>query len=205
MSFQPKFVLLDFEIAAHNAFRNVFPHTTIKCCQFHFGQALLKKIRQLGMQDEYADNNNAIGMWLKSIFGLPYLDPCEVSDAFAFDIMPDAALDERVTQFANYMVETYIADEARFPPSMWATSPSNEADVPRTTNAAEAFHMHFKKRFNSPHPNLYTIAFKLLEYQEIIYIKLQSLQERRTTSAPQQSTPVNQTISDVYLTPHCIT
>ena len=139
------------------------------------------------MQDEYADNNNAIGMWLKSIFGLPYLDPCEVSDAFAFDIMPDAALDERVTQFANYMVETYIADEARFPPSMWATSPSNEADVPRTTNAAEAFHMHFKKRFNSPHPNLYTIAFKLLEYQEIIYIKLQSLQERRTTSAAQQT------------------
>ena len=101
--------------------------------------------------------------------------------------MPDAALDERVTQFANYMVETYIADDARFPPSMWATSPSDEEDVPRTTNAAEAFHMHFKKRFNSPHPNLYAIAFKLLEYQEIIYIKLQSLQARRTTSAAQQT------------------
>ena len=52
--------------------------------------------------------------------------------------MPDAALDERVTQFANYMVETYIADDARFPPSMWATSPSDEEDVPRTTNAADA-------------------------------------------------------------------
>ena len=88
---------------------------------------------------------------------------------------------------ANCMVKTYMVDEARFPPSMWATSPSDEEDVPRTTNAAEAFHMHFKKRFNSPHPNLYAIAFKLLEYQEIIYIKLQSLQARRTTSAAQQT------------------
>ena len=31
---------------------------------------------------------------------------------------PEAAPDERVTQFANYRVETYVADDARFTPSL---------------------------------------------------------------------------------------
>ena len=36
----------------------------------------------------------------------------EVGNAFAFDLMPDADPDERITKFANYMVETFVGDDA---------------------------------------------------------------------------------------------
>ena len=60
------------------------------------------------------------------------------------------------------------------------------------TNTAEVFHMRFQRRFNWSHPNMYTIALSYcstIMYQEIIYmyIKLQSLQARRTTSTAQQT------------------
>ena len=79
-------------------------------------------------------------------------------------------VDERVTAFANYMVDTYVDDGALYPPQLWALEPdADEDDVPRTTNAAEAFHMHMKDLFNSPRPNLYLFAFKLLQLQEETY------------------------------------
>ena len=39
LSFQPEKINLDFEIAAHSAFRASFPNATLLCCRFHLGQA----------------------------------------------------------------------------------------------------------------------------------------------------------------------
>ena len=50
-----------------------------------------------------------------SMYGLPFLDASEVGDAFAFDIMPEADPDDGITLFANYMVDTFIDDNAGFP------------------------------------------------------------------------------------------
>ena len=59
---------------------------------------------------------------------------------------------------------------ALYPPQLWAWEPdADEDDVPRTTNVAEAFHKHMKDLFNSPRPNLYLFAFKLLQLQEETY------------------------------------
>ena len=72
-------------------------------------------------------------------------------------------VDERVTAFANYMVDTYVDDGALYPPQLWAWEPdADEHDVSTTTNAGDTFHTHMKDRFNSPRPNLYFFAFKLL-------------------------------------------
>ena len=84
------------------------------------------------------------------------------------------------------MVDTYVDDGALYPPQLWAWEPdADEDDVPRTTNAAEAFHMHMKDLFNSPRPNLYLFAFKLLQLQEETYVNLQSLHCSRQLSSNQ--------------------
>jgi len=38
---------LDFEIAAHQAFRNVFNNSTIKACRFHLSQSWYRKINSI--------------------------------------------------------------------------------------------------------------------------------------------------------------
>ena len=65
---------------------------------------------------------------------------------------------------------------ALYPPQLWAWEPhADEHDVSTTTNAAEAFLKHMKDLFNSPRPNLYLLAFKLLQLQKETYVNLQSL------------------------------
>jgi hypothetical protein len=52
--------------------------------------------------------------------------------------------------FADYVVETYISDHARYPPHLWASSPN--MDTKRTNNGPETFHSHFNGQFYSAHP-----------------------------------------------------
>ena len=70
--FNPKIILLDFEIAAINAFRSEFQHADIMLCRFHYGQALYRKICALGLKNEYSNTESDIGQWLKLFFALPF-------------------------------------------------------------------------------------------------------------------------------------
>lgn len=58
----------------------------------------------------------------------------------------------RLTQFSNYLLNSYIRNDASFPPNIWAAA---TADLNRTTNACESFHSHFNKSFNSNHPHIF--------------------------------------------------
>lgn len=52
LSFQPEKINLDFEIAAHSAFRASFPNATLLCCRFHLGQAWYRNIQKLGLDTD---------------------------------------------------------------------------------------------------------------------------------------------------------
>ena len=87
--------------------------------------------------------------------------------------MSIAPRDARIENFADYMLETYISEEARFPPEMWTAIPN--AMPERTNNGCEAFHRHFKSSFNSSHPNIFLFSKALLEQQTLTYIKIQNM------------------------------
>jgi hypothetical protein len=67
------------------------------------------------------------------------------------------------------LVETYIDDDAPFPPKIWA---SKSACSRRTTNACESFHAHLNKCFNFSNP--------IQSYQSEIYIQIQSIHTKKT-------------------------
>ena len=134
------------------------------------GQAIYRKILQLGLSDDYKNKDSVNGTWLKLFFGLPFLDPSEVGDCFAEDITCDAPSLAPYEAFGDYMLNTYITDHSFFPPIKWAALP--QEGNPRTNNAAESFHAHFKKYFSTPHPNIYTLATALLEQQELTVARL---------------------------------
>jgi len=84
--FHPRSVNFDFEIAAINAFRSTFPSVATYALRFHSDQALWRNIQRLGLTDDYKSGTE-VGHWLHLFYGLPFLQPNDVSGAFAFDIM----------------------------------------------------------------------------------------------------------------------
>jgi hypothetical protein len=85
-----------------------------------------------------------ISKWLHHFFGLAFLNPEDVGDSFAVDLIPDMPSDNKVQVFAEYMLSTYVDDNAMYPPSVWAEIPSNSR---RTNNGPEAFNSHYNEQF----------------------------------------------------------
>lgn len=172
LRFQPIEVFIDFETAIHVAVRNTWPATKVNGCRFHLHQAWYRKIQSLGLSSEFKNKDSEIGRWLKHTFGLTYLCPDEVGDCFAFDLYSDKPHHPDVEKYADYLLDTYIDENAKFPPQMWANaSPS----IIHTTNACESFHSRFNGSFYATHPSIYIFIEKLKEFQIDTYVKLQSV------------------------------
>jgi len=43
-----------------------------------------------------------------------------VEDCFAYDIITLQPHDDRIIQFTDYIFETYLTNDAEFPPQIWA-------------------------------------------------------------------------------------
>ena len=76
-----------------------------------------RKIAKLGLKEEY-DKGTEIGKWLNHTFGLSFLDPSEVGDSFIEDFISDIPNDSRVVEYADYLTETYIEENALFSPDL---------------------------------------------------------------------------------------
>lgn len=174
--FKPKFVVVDFEKAIHNAISNIWPDAIIQGCKFHLTQAWYRKILNLGLSKEYKDCESETGKWLKYLFGLPYLNPTEVGDAFVFDFVEIQPKDDRISKLSDYLVDTYLNEDSDFPPSMWAAA---SASAERTTNACESFHAHFNESFYNKHPHIFQFLEVLGRFQTNTYIAIQSMHEKR--------------------------
>jgi hypothetical protein len=60
---------------------------------------------------------------------------------------------ERCTKFSDYLLETYVDENSKYPPTMWASKPCSTAK--RTINGRESFHSHFNDQFYSAHSWVY--------------------------------------------------
>lgn len=172
LHFIPKKVVVDFEIATHNAVRKIWDNITIIGCRFHLTQSWWRKIQKLGLSCQYKDKNSEIGNWLRYCFGLVFLDPNLVSDFFVFELLEIKPNDDRLTAFADYLVDHYISDEATFPPHIWADASSA---LNKTTNACESFHSHLNNSFYYSSPTIFYFIDVLLKFQTEVYIKCNSV------------------------------
>nr|CAI5850414.1 unnamed protein product [Callosobruchus analis] len=102
--------------------------------------------------------------YLHYFFGLTFLDPHEVGDAFV-ELMEELPQDRRISEFCDYVAETYIEENAEFPPKIWASASPNEW---RTTNGCEAFHSRFNASCPSPHPNIH-VFIKCLQDSDVVF------------------------------------
>ena len=75
--------MLDYELAAHNAWRRMRPNgiVNLRGCFFHFSQCLWRKLQRLQLQQMY-NNDAEFKLWAKKILALPLLPTYEVEQAF---------------------------------------------------------------------------------------------------------------------------
>ena len=78
------------------------------------------------------------------------------------DLMCDIPSGTKFSQFADYVLETYVSEECIIEPSIWAHSPDSD---PQTTNGAESYHSHLSEQFYTAHPNIYVFVEILLRRQ----------------------------------------
>ena len=103
---------MDFEVAAHNAAKEVFPEAEVRGCRFHPAQAWFRKLGRLGLHSVYNHKTSKTAIWLKSIFGLPGLEPEEVEQFFNQELKSQAPERPAVAAFILYLSQTYITDGA---------------------------------------------------------------------------------------------
>jgi len=94
-----------------------------------------------------------------------------VVDCFGYNIMTLQLQDNRIIQFTDYILETYLTNDAEFPPQIWTEFASSTM---RTTNHCESFHKKLNSSFNSSYPNIFNFIDILKNMQCDTYITLRS-------------------------------
>ncbi|KAE9521421.1 hypothetical protein AGLY_018188, partial [Aphis glycines] len=127
--FKIEILHIDFEIGAIQATKEVFLDVKIKTCRFHIGQAWWCKIINFQINGNtklrmaYYDQKNDLHLWLKSFFGLSFIAPDDVEDAFVELISTCPNITDGQL-FSDYVLETYVEPGCLQPPTLWAETPS---------------------------------------------------------------------------------
>ena len=94
------------------------------------------------------------------------------------EMIPEVPTNEQCTKFSDYLLETYVDENSKYPPTMWASKPYSTAN--RTINGPESFHSHFNDQFYSAHSCIYVFIDVLKQIQTTTYIKIRGLDNPAT-------------------------
>jgi len=83
----PETIMSDFELALAilNAAAETFPTSTIRCCFFHLGQSVYRKVQSEGLQAQYNDaNDRTLKEAVHMMLSLAFVPEEEVAQNFDF-------------------------------------------------------------------------------------------------------------------------
>ena len=114
--YYPATIFVDLEIAIHGALCKVWPLSTLAGCRFYLGQSWNHKIQQLGLQSLYQKPGYERS-FLRTFYGLPFLQPEEVEDFIHVDLSPLAPESAKIDNFVECTSHLYYKRMQSIPPS----------------------------------------------------------------------------------------
>lgn len=152
--FQPEQVIADFEDAPIAAIHTIFGNdVVVSGCWFHYAQALVKKVRKIGLSDAY-NTDVATKQVIRCLMSLPLLRPIDITSGFE-DIKtlvtPDTPFINSMKKMLSYVEKQWIKKSTVGPDRL-----SVHDSESRTNNAVESFHSALRRRVKVAHPNLFT-------------------------------------------------
>ncbi|CAN7988817.1 unnamed protein product [Ixodes hexagonus] len=184
----PTVIISDYEIAATKAAKEVFgEHVTTRGCFFHLCQSTHKKVRELGLLDQYKTDGQfrkLCGM----LDGLAFLPPQLVPEGLSY-IRGKATGD--IGDLLDYFDSTYVNGPFRissaatratraplavtmrrrrseFPPELWNAHEATLQDEDRTNNACEGWNNGFQKLVGNAHPSVWRLIERLQQDQALV-------------------------------------
>ena len=164
-NWKPTYFKLDFEIAVITALQTVFPGAQISGCNFHFNQAIWRRVQNLGMVEDYKNDAN-VRLTVRMCASLAFLPPQDVDDGW-LHIMSSTPENRSLTNFLDYFTEQWL-ENSTISKDMW----NCHSDRYRSNNILEGWNHRFNTLVRKPHPNIYELIQCLKEegeYGDFLY------------------------------------
>lgn len=180
-SLNPKSIMTDFERAAKNAFRKVFPNAEQAGCFFHFGQCLWRKLQgSSNLQQQYKSDPD-FQLKIKMFSALAFVPPPDVQDTFDIIVNdPFYSSSQSIEEFVDYFEDTWIGRRRRggrrrvpmFETNEWNCYQRVLEDVSKTNNSVEGWHRAFSVMLGADHPTIWRLIEALQKEQSLNELKI---------------------------------
>lgn len=163
----PRSITTDFEKAAKNAFKKIFPGAVQNGCLFHLGQCFWRKIQKLPEVAKNYVEKPDYALKVKCLTALAFVPSSAVKEAFDALISDEFyASSSHMEDMVDYVEENWIGGirrgkirTARFAIEEWNCFDRLMNDQARTNNAVEGWHRGFQTQLGATHP----IMWKFIE------------------------------------------
>ena len=184
-------VMIDFERAVMNAFRDSLPGWKVSNCFFHLCQSVQKNINKKFKVQYFSDKIFARAARLP-VF-LAFVPISEIEEVFYEITYYIQSNYPQLMVVVNYFEKTYLGSvtvdsEVRvtptFPSDFWNhfDRVMVDPDFPRTSNMVEGFHRGFRTRVNRPKPSVQEYVRAVKEEQVMTDYHLDRLNVGKTPS-----------------------
>lgn len=145
----PISLMLDFESGIIPSLRQHFPTSSINGCNFHFTQAVWRKVQSLGLVNHY--KSGIPRRIIKSLMALPFIPRTWVRQTFTAVTMMDNGELQAIAELLQYFRDTWL--NGQYPITMWNVY---QQDI-RTNNKLEGWHNSLNRAAKKSHPNIYEL------------------------------------------------
>ena len=129
---------MDFEAAAWKSIQDIYPGTSIQGCSFHWGQAVMRKVANLGLKSTY-DQRKTTHQFIKKILCLPLLPAAHILPTY--QSLRESATTQPLMDLLDYLDNTWLNN------SIWSVQQwSVFRQTVRTNNDTEGKHKCFYKK-----------------------------------------------------------
>ncbi|CAG4990263.1 unnamed protein product [Colias eurytheme] len=152
-------ITLDFEKAPINAIKKTFPNIIVKGCFVHFGRALLRKAKSLGLLQHEESHYH-----VKLCMALAHLPKEDINDGWLY-VMSQSFEEKAITEFNDYFVDQWLENEDMM--NIWCCY----AQRHRTTNLMESWNWSFNSEIGKrPSILLFfeTISGNIKHYENLL-------------------------------------
>ena len=167
----PEVIHIDFEMAMLQELTASFPGSRIVGCNFHFEQALWRKVQDFGeVRARYREDDD-FAFNIRMLAALAFVPVAEVVSSFEMLLNEEFFVTnyDLLEGLIAYFEDTWIgrprgAGERRAPRfslSLWNVYDVTIEGVGRTNNKVEGFHRGFKVSLGATHPTMYKLVEKL--------------------------------------------
>ena len=172
--------LVEFELAAINAIRNVLPGSHVSGCFYHLSSSLWKHIQRAGLQEQYVADPQ-FALHLRMIAAVAFVSPQDVENAY---IQVSTLIRKRYPGHADevldYFEDTYIGRYRQNAPrraplfavELWNMFNRTDDELPRTNNSIEGWHNSFQANVSCTHPTFWKFLDVLQKEERVARVRL---------------------------------